>query len=541
MAYKVKFKHVTKRYKMYNKPSEKILDLFSSKEQGEYHYALNNISFEVPEGEVVGIIGLNGSGKSTLSNLIAGVTMPNEGQIFTKGTAALIAIGSGLNPQLTGIENIEIKGLMLGLSKEKIKEITPKVMEFADIGKFIYQPVKTYSSGMKSRLGFAISIHIDPDIFVIDEALSVGDQTFTDKCLDKMNEFKENGKTIFFISHSLAQVKSFCTKAIWLHYGTIREYGDASEVVDHYMEFLRDFNKMTMEERRQLRESQIKEFQHGLLQNTPMPERKKRKRRKLPFLTLAAIAALGGAGATYAYKHNKSKVQERPASVVKQVVQQETEKQPPVVQEKITVKNMYVVNGTDVIIRKEPNKTSSPVMTTDLGEVYEVIQEKRDMEQNIVWKQLKLKDSTLGWMSVQWLTGYTTDRKALPDTTLNIFNKAMQEDYKITLLSLAKYFEKTEEQLKATYPVQLKQSKVSGEKNVVSSNLVAFTLWKDRVYNITLPALQLSISQAASLLEQPIVKNNGVTHILFETERYYVTITEAGQTKDTVRVSLTQK
>jgi teichoic acid transport system ATP-binding protein len=220
---------------MYNKQIDKLKDLLWNRGKGEYHYALNKISFEVEEGEIVGVIGLNGSGKSTLSNLIAGVTMP------------------------------KLKGLMMGLTKQEIQEITPKVIEFAEIGKFIKQPVKTYSSGMKSRLGFAISVNIDPDILVIDEALSVGDQTFTNKCLAKMNEFKENGKTIFFISHSLSQVKSFCTKALWIHYGHVKEYGDIGEVAGHYGQFLKEYNAMSKEEREQLREKELKEFSHGLL------------------------------------------------------------------------------------------------------------------------------------------------------------------------------------------------------------------------------------------------------------------------------------
>jgi teichoic acid transport system ATP-binding protein len=257
MRYTVQFQHVTKKFKMYTKPIDKLKDLFRSSEKGEFHHALRNVSFNVEEGEIVGVIGLNGSGKSTLSNLIAGVTMPSSGEVKIKGTAALIAISSGLNGQLTGLENIELKGLMLGLTKQQIKEITPKVIGFADIGKFIHQPVKTYSSGMKSRLGFAISVHIDPDILVIDEALSVGDQTFTQRCLNKMNEFKENGKTIFFISHSLSQVKNFCTKALWIHYGEVKGYGEVNEVVDDYQQFLAMYNQLTQEERNRLREESI--------------------------------------------------------------------------------------------------------------------------------------------------------------------------------------------------------------------------------------------------------------------------------------------
>lgn len=253
MTYKVKFSNVSKRFKLYSNNSQKLLELFSLRRNRYMHTALNNLSFEVNEGDVVGIIGLNGSGKSTLSNLIAGVTIPTSGQVDINGTAALIAISSGLNNSLTGLDNIELKGLMMGLTKQQVKEITPKVIEFAELGKFIHQPVKVYSSGMKARLGFAISVHIDPDILVIDEALSVGDQTFTDKCLAKVNEFKERGKTIFFISHSMSQVKNFCMKALWLHYGELRMYGDIDEVLGSYNRFLNDYKKLSSEEKEKLR------------------------------------------------------------------------------------------------------------------------------------------------------------------------------------------------------------------------------------------------------------------------------------------------
>lgn len=255
---------VTKRYKMYAKNSDKILDIFLGG-RGEDFYALRNVSFAADEGDVIGIIGVNGSGKSTLSNIISGVIPPTDGTIEVNGQTALIAIASGLNNELTGRENIELKCLMLGFNKKQISELEPEIIEFADIGKFIDQPVKSYSSGMKSRLGFAISVTIDPDILVIDEALSVGDQTFADKCLNKMNDFKARGKTIFFISHSIAQVKKFCEKALWLEYGEVKDYGLVGDVIPKYEQFLKEYKKMSKEEQKKYKEEIMKK-QSGLYQ-----------------------------------------------------------------------------------------------------------------------------------------------------------------------------------------------------------------------------------------------------------------------------------
>jgi teichoic acid transport system ATP-binding protein len=156
------------------------------------------------------------------------------------------------------MENIELKGLMLGMTKHEIAELTPEIIDFADIGDFIHQPVKTYSSGMKSRLGFAISINIDPDILVIDEALSVGDQTFTDKCLAKMNEFKDQGKTIFFISHSVSQVRQFCTLGLWLEFGEVREYGPVEEVAREYNKFLKWFRNLSKDQQDAFKADKLK-------------------------------------------------------------------------------------------------------------------------------------------------------------------------------------------------------------------------------------------------------------------------------------------
>jgi teichoic acid transport system ATP-binding protein len=249
--YVVEASNMCKCYKIYNNTREKLLDIIINKRNKELFYALKGIDFKVKKGDVVGLLGLNGSGKSTLSNILGGISVPSSGSITVNGEPALVAISSGFNNQLTGIENIELKGLLLGFSKEKIKAITREVIEFSELGEFIYQPVKTYSSGMKSRLGFAISININPDILVIDEALSVGDATFTEKCLSKMNKFKEDGKTIFFVSHSLSQIKSFCNKALWLENGGLREYGDVDTVVSNYERFIREFNQLNEEEKKE--------------------------------------------------------------------------------------------------------------------------------------------------------------------------------------------------------------------------------------------------------------------------------------------------
>ncbi|HET7658521.1 MAG TPA: teichoic acids export ABC transporter ATP-binding subunit TagH [Bacillales bacterium] len=257
MVKSVIIRDVTKRYKMYHKTSDKILDLLTPKSYGEDFYALQNINFEAEEGDVTGIIGVNGSGKSTLSNLIAGVIPPTSGTVETRGETALIAIAAGLNPQLTGRENIELKCLMLGFNKKQIRELEPEIIAFSEIGRFIDQPVKNYSSGMRSRLGFAISVNINPDILVIDEALSVGDQTFADKCLDKMNSFKEAGKTIFFISHAIGQVNRFCEKALWLECGEVKAYGTTDEIIPQYQQFIKEFKAMSEKEKQKFKQKAV--------------------------------------------------------------------------------------------------------------------------------------------------------------------------------------------------------------------------------------------------------------------------------------------
>ncbi len=244
--YAIEFKHVSKIYSLKAKNKKyKVNKRF---------YALKDINFKIPKGEVVGVLGTNGSGKSTMSVILAGISAIDEGEMIVNGEQALIAINTGLNNQLTGMENIELKGAMLGLKKKRIEEIKQGVIDFAEIGDFLYQPVKKYSSGMKSRLGFSINLCLNPDILIIDEALSVGDKGFAQKCINKMNELKDQGKTIIFVSHSLPQVRSFCQKAIWIEGGMLKEYGDIDEVCDHYSEYVDQYNSLSESEKKKERE-----------------------------------------------------------------------------------------------------------------------------------------------------------------------------------------------------------------------------------------------------------------------------------------------
>lgn len=244
----------------------KIYRLKNSKQQSKNFYAVKDLSFEIKKGDIVGIIGTNGSGKSTLSALISEVSYPDEGMIEINGNQALISIHTGLNNQLTGVENIKMKGALLGLSKKEVDEMLETVMDFSELGDFLYQPVKSYSSGMKSRLGFSISLALNPDIMIIDEALSVGDKTFADKCIQTFEGFKEQGKTIFFVSHSLAQVKSFCTTALWIEGGTLKAHGPIDEVATLYSEYLEGYKHLSDEEKRAVRDAV---FQSRLIEKKP--------------------------------------------------------------------------------------------------------------------------------------------------------------------------------------------------------------------------------------------------------------------------------
>jgi len=256
----IKLDHVTKRFDMVTTTKEKFKLLFKNQSKSVKTFtALRDVSLEIGSGEVVGLVGINGSGKSTLSNLISGIIYANEGDVAINGEVAIIAVSQGLKNVLTGRENIRLKCLMLGMDDAEIERRMPGIIDFADIGDFIDQPIKKYSSGMKSRLGFAIAVNVDADILIVDEALSVGDQTFYNRCIDKMNEFKEEGKTIIFVSHSLSQIKSFCERVVWLEYGQVRLDGTTKDVLPEYKKFLAEYKKWSKEEQHQYRRDRLKE------------------------------------------------------------------------------------------------------------------------------------------------------------------------------------------------------------------------------------------------------------------------------------------
>ena len=228
-------------YKLYDKPSDRLKEALGLTRKKLYkeHYALRDVNFDIQEGECVGIIGTNGSGKSTILKIITGVLTPTQGEVKVDGRiSALLELGAGFNMEYSGLENVYLNGTMIGFSKEEIDARLDDILEFADIGDFIHQPVKTYSSGMFVRLAFAVAINIDPEILVVDEALSVGDVFFQAKCYHKFEEFKKQGKTILFVSHDLSSVSKYCDRVILLNKGVKLDEGSPKQMVDLYKQLL---------------------------------------------------------------------------------------------------------------------------------------------------------------------------------------------------------------------------------------------------------------------------------------------------------------
>lgn len=232
----VRFENVSKEYKLYKSDKARFKALFSSKVPYKKKLAVNKLSFEVRKGEGLALIGRNGAGKSTILKMVTGVSFPTEGEVYVDGKiSALLELSSGFDVEASGIENIRFKCSLMGMSEEEIDAVLPSIVEFADIGEYIEQPLRSYSSGMKSRLGFAISVNSKPDILIVDEALSVGDKAFRKKCTQKVQELmSDSNVTLLFVTHSLSTAEDFCSRGIVLEKGTKLFEGEINEAIEYY-------------------------------------------------------------------------------------------------------------------------------------------------------------------------------------------------------------------------------------------------------------------------------------------------------------------
>lgn len=238
----VEVSNLTKAYKLYSKKSDRLREAldFSGKQYHTPFYALNDVSFAIEKGETIGILGTNGSGKSTLLKILSGVVAPTSGSVMVNGKiSALLELGAGFNPEYTGLENIALHGTMMGYSSEEMEKKAEEIIRFADIGEYITQPVKTYSSGMFARLAFAAAINVEPEVLIVDEVLSVGDMRFQIKCMNQMKKMMENGTTILYVSHDISSVRRFCKRSLWLNKGQLMAAGETNEVADQYEDYLR--------------------------------------------------------------------------------------------------------------------------------------------------------------------------------------------------------------------------------------------------------------------------------------------------------------
>ena len=272
----IRVDHVSKVYRLYDKPRDRIKEAFSLSRKTYYkeHYALQDVSFEVGRGETVGIIGTNGAGKSTILKIITGVLSQTTGDVAVNGRiSALLELGAGFNGEYTGVENVYLNGTMIGFSREEIDRKLDDILAFADIGDFVHQPVKTYSSGMFVRLAFAVAINIDPEILIVDEALSVGDAFFQVKCYHKFEEFKRQGRTILFVSHDLGSIQKYCDRVILLDRGRKLAEGAPKEMIDLYKKVMaRQDTSEAAEKASQAERQIVMQSQDGTLWRKHMEE-----------------------------------------------------------------------------------------------------------------------------------------------------------------------------------------------------------------------------------------------------------------------------
>jgi lipopolysaccharide transport system ATP-binding protein len=242
----IKIEGISKQFKLYHSPADRLKEIVYRKKYHKDFVALNNISFEVKNGETLGIIGQNGAGKSTLLKILSGIVIPDKGTILVDGkVTGLLELGTGFNAEMTGLENIYMNGTLIGMTKEEIGRKKQAIIDFSELGEFINEPIKTYSSGMTMRLAFSIATHADPTCFLVDEALSVGDAYFQQKCMRKIQEFRAAGGSIIFVSHDMNAITAISDNAIWLKNGIIEKMGKPSQIVDCYMsEFLEKISEI---------------------------------------------------------------------------------------------------------------------------------------------------------------------------------------------------------------------------------------------------------------------------------------------------------
>lgn len=280
--YKIKVDHVSKAFKMYNSPMDKLkeaLSLTGKKRHTEF-YAITDLSFTVKPGEILGIMGRNGAGKSTLLKMITGIYGPTEGEISVQGkVSSLLELGTGFNMEYTGIENIFFYGTLMGFTHAQMKDKLQEIIDFAEIGDYIYQPVKTYSSGMFARLAFSCAINVEPDILIVDEILSVGDMRFQAKCFNKFKEFKKKGVTILYVGHDVGMMRTFCDTAMWINKGKLVDIGDPTFISAKYTEFMyldeiaefTDYKRIEDDEKKN-EEVEVETFEEEIISQEPHKE-----------------------------------------------------------------------------------------------------------------------------------------------------------------------------------------------------------------------------------------------------------------------------
>lgn len=245
MTVAIEFKNVTKRYPLYHHIGSGIKELIFNPKRalsmlsGRSYLAIEDICFQVNKGESVALIGRNGAGKSTSLSLVAGVIKPTSGSVEVSGrVASMLELGGGFHPELTGRENIRLNATLLGLRRKELNKRIDKIIEFSELGEFIDEPIRVYSSGMLAKLGFSVITQVDPDILIIDEVLAVGDISFQRKCINTINDFKSKGVTILFVSHSMSDIEKLCNKVIWIENHKVRKIGDSKSVIADYKEFM---------------------------------------------------------------------------------------------------------------------------------------------------------------------------------------------------------------------------------------------------------------------------------------------------------------